>query len=210
LIEQRKWIAVELANQSDSELISMFLDGQAAAFDTLVRRYERQVFGFIFGMVQNEALANDLFQETFIRIINALPDYRERGKFASWLLGIARNLALDALRKRRVEGRIFRLENRTTDSGNAESTYPEIPDDIESQADMVEREEWLVRMREALAELPVEQREVVYLRYEADLTFQQIADLTGVSINTALGRMRYALNSLRKRMNVATEPSTNE
>jgi len=126
------------------------------------------------------------------------------------LLGIARNLALDALRKRRVESRIFKLENRTTGGENAGPIYPEIPDDAESQADMVEREEWLVRMREALAELPVEQREVVYLRYEADLTFQQIADLTGVSINTALGRMRYALNSLRKRMNVATEPSTNE
>jgi len=210
LIEQRKWIAVELADQSDSELISMFLDGQAAAFDTLVRRYERQVFGFIFGMVQNEALANDLFQETFVRVLNALPDYRERGKFASWLLGIARNLALDALRKRRVESRIFRLENRTTNGENVGAIQPEIPDEVESQADMVEREEWLARMREALAELPVEQREVVYLRYEADLTFQQIADLTGVSINTALGRMRYALNSLRKRMNIATEPSTND
>lgn len=191
------------ANTSDSELISMFLEGDSAAFDTLVRRYERAVFGFILGMVQDETQANDIFQDTFIRIMQALPQYTERGKFASWSLGIARNLSLDALRRRRLETGLFKRQRPGL--GEDEECAENVADPGAGPAELVEREDWLERMREALAKLPVEQREVVYLRYESDLTFQQIADLTGVSINTALGRMRYALNALRKGMGIHTE-----
>jgi RNA polymerase sigma-70 factor (ECF subfamily) len=196
------------ADLNDTELISLFLEGHADAFDVLVHRYEQALHGFLLQLVQDEELANDLFQDTFLRIMRALPTYNEQGKFPSWLMGIARNLALDAIRRRGFENNLFKRNRVTKDDEDPRDTIAEIPDGGESPADAAERAEWFSRMRAALKELSVEQREIVSLRYDAGLTFHEISDITGVSINTALGRMRYALNALRKRLDLTTEAVT--
>ena len=104
---------------SDGELIEQFVGGRAAAFDALVRRYETMLFGFLTRMVHDDGLANDLFQETFLRVMEALPTYREKGRFQSWLFSVARNLALDALRRRQFEQKLF----HRTDGDEDRSPY---------------------------------------------------------------------------------------
>jgi len=188
---------------SDGELIAQFVDGRAAAFDALVRRYETTLSGFLRRMVRDHALADDLFQETFLRVMRSLPTYREEGRFGSWLFGIARNLALDALRRRRFEQELFRRPLQNTASDGTDSALIEGVTDSRLAPDaLAERAEWGARLEAAIAELPEEQREVLALRYDAGLTFRQIAEITGSSINTALGRMRYATIALRKKLGV--------
>jgi len=187
---------------SDAELIDEFLGGQATAFDALVRRYETALLGFLARMTGDGPLAEDLFQETFLRIMQALPDYRERGRFRSWLFSVARNLALDALRRRRFEHGIFRHAPASPDG--AEDGDDPVADGIAAEEDapdaLAERAEWAGRLERAIAQLSEEQREVLALRAGAGLTFREIAEITGVSINTALGRMRYATIALRRKL----------
>jgi RNA polymerase sigma-70 factor, ECF subfamily len=184
----------------DGELIERFVGGDASSFDTLVRRHERALLGFLVRMVRDEALAEDLFQEAFLRIMEALPGYRERGRFRSWLFSVARNIALDALRRRTFERRLF-ADSPSKHPDGGEAPVAELfvapdsgPDD---RVEEIERSRVLDR---AIAGLPAEQREVLTLRLEGELTFREIAEITGVSINTALGRMRYATIALRRRL----------
>lgn len=184
---------------SDGELIEQFVGGRAAAFDALVRRYETVLFGFLTRMVRDEGLADDLFQETFLRVMQALATYTEKGRFRSWLFSVARNLALDALRRRQFERRLFPSTDRDGDESESDATEgtaaPELaPDSAAARAEMSER------LDRAIAGLPAEQREVLLLRYNADLTFREIAEITGDSINTVMGRMRYATTALRKKL----------
>ena len=184
---------------SDADLIAAFLDGEARAFDALVRRYEAPVYGFLVRMLRDRDLAEDVFQDAFLKAMHALPEYAERGRFRSWLFGIARNLALDVLRRRQRESGIFR-QPKAEDAEETNAVEDGIADEAFQPDRVAERAEFLGRFSEALGELPEAQREVVMLRYESGLTFREIAEITDCSINTALGRMRYATATLKKKL----------
>lgn len=166
------------------------------AFRTLVERHEARIFGYLLGMVRNREVANDLFQETFLRVISAMRrergSYERQGRWLAWVMRIARNSALDHLRRRK--------KWQDVDKDGEETFWEQMPDDMPIADDRLRHVEQARLLEVCIRNLPPEQREVVLLRHETDLTFREIADLTGVSINTALGRMRYALINLRKMM----------
>ena len=184
----------------DSELVSAYVnDGDQQAFARLLSRHQDRVFGYLVGMVRDRSVADDLFQETFFRAIRAMRSekgsYEAQGKWVAWIMRIARNAALDHLRRQK------RRRSRVAFEDDEALTMDKIALDGEPDAAEIlqenERNEFLYA---CIDRLPDEQREVVLLRHETDLTFREIAELTDCSINTALGRMRYALLNLRKMM----------
>ncbi len=180
----------------EGELIGRYLEGDQEAFEVLVRLHKERVFGFLLGMVQDRNLANDLFQDTWLSVISALRkkrgSYEHTGRFINWVIRIARNAALDHFRRR----------SRWTDNGADETYWDRLPDRNPLPDAVLTISEDLQLLEESIGRLPSAQREVVLMRQEG-LTFREIAQLTGVSINTALGRMRYGLINLRKMMNSA-------
>ncbi len=176
----------------DRELIHAYLGGEEKAFETLLNRHKSKIYTSIYLFVKDESLANDIFQETFIKIIDTIRKgkYNDEGKFLQWALRIGYNLCVD--NHRRTKRIPFVAPNEEFDifdviqdpSRNAESTI------IRSQTHQ--------KIRDIIDQLPEEQKEVLILRHYADLSFKEIADLTRVSINTALGRMRYAIINMRK------------
>lgn len=180
---------------SDSELLSRFLQGQESAFGVLVKRYEKRVLTSIYFIVKDRAIAEDILQETFIKAFNTLRKggYNEEGKFLPWVSRIANNLAIDWFRgKKRRPHVSFRDGSSVFNSLNfSEST-------VEDRRIAAEQQAFL---RDCIRQLPEEQRLVVIMRHYQDMPFKDIAEQTGVSINTALGRMRYGLINLRKLMN---------
>lgn len=183
---------------TDEALVAAYIDeDDQEAFRQLIERHQERVFGYLMGMVRDRNVANDLFQETFLRVIAAMRrnrgSYTRQGKWMYWVMRIARNAALDHLRKRKK----WRDVDADAQDG---SFWDRLPGDwpaADRQLDVRQRADVLEACIDRLAP---EQREVVLLRHETDLTFREIAELTGVSINTALGRMRYALINLRKMM----------
>lgn len=179
---------------TDEALVAAYIEKHdQQAFSSLVERHQDRVFGFLMGMVHNRDVANDLFQETFLRVIRAMHDergsYTQQGRWIAWVMQIARNAALDYLRSQK--------KWRDVD-GEETAFWDRLPDDRQSVDDRLDRSEKMRMIEECIRRLPDEQREIVLLRHETDLTFREIGELTGVSINTALGRMRYALINLRK------------
>jgi RNA polymerase sigma-70 factor (ECF subfamily) len=177
----------------DSVLITDFLSGNNASFEVLLNRYKNRVYGFVYSKVNDANLADDIFQDTFVKVVKTLRSgrYKEEGRFLSWVLRIAHNLIVDHYRKsnRMPKYESSREEydvvaNLSDDNLNAEFCL------IESQihTDLVS----------LINELPDTQQEVIRMRLYKDMSFKDIADNTGVSINTALGRMRYAVINLRK------------
>lgn len=190
---------------SDEALVAAYVErGDESAFRTLMERHQERVYGYLLGMVRDRATADDLFQDTFIRVIRALHDergsYTRQGKFLGWVLRIARNATLDHLRKRR---KWVDVENGEVDG----SWWDRLPGDEPGGDDLLHRREQADVLRKCIDRLSPEQREVVLLRHETDLTFREIAELTECSINTALGRMRYALMNLKKMMTTETQTS---
>lgn len=188
-----------MPNPPDEDLVAAYIDhGDERAFRTLVERHQERIFGYLVGMVRDREVAHDLFQETFLRAIAAMQrrrgSYEKQGRWLGWVMRIARNAALDHLRSRRKWQDVERDDEEGTSF--FERLASEEPG-IEEAVDLSER---LEELRAAIEKLPPEQREVVLLRHEAELTFREIAEITDVSINTALGRMRYALINLRKLM----------
>jgi RNA polymerase sigma-70 factor (ECF subfamily) len=179
---------------SDQELIRLYQQGNEASLETLIKRHQRNVFTAIYLLVKNRALAEDIFQETFIKIVNTLRSgkYNEEGKFAPWAARVARNLTIDYIRKMKRDVTI------TDSQGNDIFNYITISE--ESNEDKMIRSQSEHNIRQLVKRLPEEQRQVLIMRQWGNMSFQEIADATGVSINTALGRMRYALNNLRKMM----------
>jgi RNA polymerase sigma-70 factor (ECF subfamily) len=184
-----------LLNLSDNELVSLCQKNHSQAFETLVHRHKDRVYSSIFFLVKEQSLAEDIFQDTFLKALQRIREkrYNEEGKFLQWILRIAHNLCVDHFRfiKRRPavvlqDGRdVFEVfQFSTTD--NAEEKI------IRSQTHH--------RLHLYIAKLPPEQREILVLRHFADMSFKDIAAMTNCSINTALGRMRYALLNLRKMM----------
>lgn len=180
-------------NRSDYELVRQFVNGNNSCIEQLINRYRTKVYTYILLIVKNQHLAEDLFQDTFIKVIKSLLDgkYKENGKFLSWVIRIAHNLIIDYYRKNRQLNAIskddFQIDifnSRKFSGANIEDRLisDQITEDIKNLVD----------------ELPQDQKEVILLRHYCGLSFKEIAEHTNVSINTALGRMRYALINLRK------------
>ena len=178
----------------DSVLITLYRNGNEAAFNLLVDRYQSKVFTTIFLIVKDQDVAEDLLQDVFVKVLHTLNSdkYNEEGKFQPWVMRIAHNMAIDHFRKAKRYPTIL-LE----DGSNLLNSLSFAEDSSEEQRIKDETHAWV---RNLIDELPEAQREVVIMRHYLDMSFQEIAEQTGVSINTALGRMRYALNHIRKKM----------
>lgn len=182
-----------LTKLTDEQLVAAYADGDNLAFDTLLMRYRQRLFSYIFQMVRDRDLADDIFQETFIKAITTIRQgrYNDMGKFSAWLYRIARNLVVDTFRSEKAECAIstddvdYNLLNR---KDLAEDNIEDALADIQIEQDL----------HRLVSLLPDEQRTVVDMRFYRDLSFKEIAEQTGVSINTALGRMRYAILNLRR------------
>ena len=177
----------------DQELVKKFLNGDKSSIEVLIKRHKNKVYTYIILTVKNQHLAEDIFQDTFIKVIKSLHEgkYKDNGKFLSWVIRIAHNLIIDHYRKEKqintysnedYEADIF--NSRRLADGNVEEFL--IQDQITSD------------VRRLIEELPDDQKQVILLRHYGGLSFKEIAEQTDVSINTALGRMRYALINLRK------------
>ncbi len=180
---------------TDEELALCYIEGDNAAFDELLERYQSRLFNYISFVVRNEDIANDIFQDTFVKIITKLQEgkYVVTGKFAWWITRIAHNIIMDWYRQQKSNRTIDVSEENdlsclrvgaAIDGLNRENEYvnEQVADDV----------------RRMMNKLPAPQREVVYMRFYQNLSFKEIAQLTGVSINTSLGRMRYAILNMRK------------
>ena len=180
--------------QSDQDLIHLYIGGDEAGLVELIRRYQAKIYTSIYLLVKDEYLAEDIFQDTFIKVINTLRagKYNEEGKFLPWVTRIAHNLVIDH----------FRREKRTplVSGGDDFDIFDVLGHYDESTEDRMVREQTHKDLKTLIQLLPSEQKEVLIMRHFGDLSFKEIADITDVSINTALGRMRYALNNLRKMM----------
>lgn len=176
----------------DEELITQYLNGNEACLRMLINRHKSKIFTSIYLLVKDRCLAEDIFQDTFVKVINTLKKgtYQEEGKFIQWVMRIARNLVIDHFRK------LSKLPVVTDTEGNDILSYISIAD--ENREDEIIREQSHDRVRQLIQQLPEEQKEVLILRHYANLSFKEIAEITGVSINTALGRMRYALTNMRR------------
>lgn len=180
--------------KTDELLVEMFANGNNQAFDILLERHKDRVYNYILLIVRNREMAEDIFQETFMRAIMTIKQgrYMENGKFSSWICRIAHNQIIDIYRRERNEKTVSNEEYEEQDLFNDAKLCEE---NIE---DKMVREQVLQDVNNLMLHLPDEQREVVYMRYYQDLSFKEIADITGVSINTALGRMRYAVMNMRR------------
>lgn len=178
---------------TDHELVKQFIDGKQSSFEILVNRHKDKVYTYIFLMVKNDHLANDIFQETFIKVVKSLNlgKYQENGKFISWVIRIAHNLIIDHFRKEK-QMRTCSNDEYETDIFNS-SRFSDTTIEDEIIQDQIKTD-----VRKLIDYLPEEQREVILLRHFIGLSFKEIAEQTNVSINTALGRMRYALINLRR------------
>lgn len=178
----------------DSELIAQYRNGSEAAFDLLVDRYQSKVFTTIYLIVKDQYVAEDLLQDVFVKVVQTIHSdrYSEEGKFQPWLMRIAHNLAIDHFRKSKRYPTIL-----MEDGSNLFNSLLFAEASVE---DHRVKEETLEMVKKLIEELPEAQKEVLVMRHYLDMSFQEIADQTGVSINTALGRMRYALIHLRKKM----------
>ncbi|HUX96292.1 MAG TPA: sigma-70 family RNA polymerase sigma factor [Bacteroidales bacterium] len=180
---------------SDYELITRFIKGEEVCFEQLIHRHKNKVFAYISLYIRDQALAEDIFQDTFLKVIQSVKagKYSDNGKFLSWVMRIAHNLIIDNFRRVKQMNTISN-DNYESDLFNS-SKFSE--GNIEN--DLIKKQ-IQKDIRIMISSLPEDQKEVVILRHYADMSFKEIADLTGVSINTALGRMRYALINMRKMM----------
>lgn len=179
----------------DQYLVKLYRkDNDQVAFKSLLNRHQAKIYSYIYSMVGNAEIANDIFQDTFTKVITKMDDtYNEQGKWIAWVMRIAHNATIDHIRKQKR----FVDVNATNDPDN--DFYERLPDrDYVGAQESLEMGEDQRSLMKHIANLPAEQREVVMLRHYYEMSFKEIADLTNVSINTALGRMRYALINLRK------------
>ena len=183
----------KLCKLSDEQLVKNYANGDSDAFDTLLARYQQKIYSYILFLVHDDEVADDLFQETFMKAIVTIRQgrYVESGRFSAWLTRIAHNLMIDKYRQDRNSNVI------SNDASDADLFNDASLSDITVEMKMI-TEQSLTDVGRLLKELPDNQKEVLYMRFYQDLSFKEIADATGVSINTALGRMRYGLINLRK------------
>ncbi len=177
---------------SDSELIAMYINGNESVLETLLNRHRDKIFGFIYSKVRNQELTEDLFQDTLFKVVRTLKKgkYLEEGKFLSWVIRIAHNIIIDYFRKQNKMKNVYETEDF--------SMFDILHDPgLDAEKQMI-RQQMINKIRILIEQLPKDQKVVLKMRMYEELSFQEIADKTNVSINTALGRMRYALINLRK------------
>lgn len=186
---------MSLHNLDDYALVEQYIAGDQTCIEELIKRHKNRVYTYILLIVKNQQLAEDIFQDTFIKVIKSLNKgrYYDKGKFLSWVLRIAHNLIIDHYRKQKLLNTIPSDTGEMDLFNNRKFAEMNVEENIVQDTVMQE-----VRMLIDL--LPDDQKQVVYLRHYCELSFKEIADQTGVSINTALGRMRYALINMRKMM----------
>ena len=185
---------MQVAQVSDQALIELYINGDEKAFQTLLERHQQKIYTSIYLFVKDRDMAEDLFQEVFIKIIDTLRkgNYNHEGKFSQWATRIAYNMCVDQFRRGKKRTKVS-----TTEDFDIFDVL-ELPDD--NREDQLIKSETHTKIRELVDSLPQEQREVVVLRHYVDMSFKEIVSLTQVSINKALGRMRYALINIRKMM----------
>lgn len=181
---------------TDAVLVSNYIDGNEKALEILIQKHQQRVFSFIMSKVLDKEIANDIFQDTFIKVIRTLKRgaYNEEGKFLPWIMRISHNLIIDH----------FRKSNRMPTFQNTDEfdIFSVISDDVLNVEKQMIKEQICEDLRELIEELPEDQKEVLVMRMYKDMSFKEISECTNVSINTALGRMRYALINLRKLIDV--------
>ena len=184
---------MDLCKLSDYELVEMFIKGSQASIETLINRHKNRVYTYIYLIVKSQQLAEDIFQDTFIKVVQSLKrgKYTDNGKFLSWVIRIAHNLIIDHFRREKQFNITTREDYETNVFNSRKLAYGTIEDEMVHN-------QIITDVQFLIDELPADQREVVMLRHYGGLSFKEIAEHTNVSINTALGRMRYALINLRK------------
>lgn len=184
---------MEIQEMTDEELVQLYASNDDYAFDELMRRNQKKVFNYILNIVKDADVANDIFQDTFVKVILTIKQgkYTEKGKFNSWVLRIAHNLIIDTYRKAKNENTVSNEENGV-----------DLLNDVKLCDDGLElywaKENAINDIVELIADLPESQQNIVKLRFFKDMSFKEIAEQENISINTALGRMRYALINLKK------------
>ncbi len=188
---------MSIINLNDNELVTIYCEGNENALEVLLNRHKRKIYSSLLVIVKDKELANDLFQDTFIKVIITLKKghYNEEGKFLPWVLRIARNLIIDHFRKAKKMPPVPVYKN---EDGEEVSVFSTIASEDRADDLLDEKAKFKGNLRKAINELPNDQKEVVIMRMYYDLSFKEIADITNVSINTSLGRMRYALMNLKK------------
>ncbi|MBK21253.1 MAG: RNA polymerase subunit sigma-24 [Flavobacteriales bacterium] len=187
---------MKLVNLSDQDLVSIYIKGNEGALEELINRHRSRIFSYIFITIKNQSLAEDFFQDTFIKVIKTLKSgrYNEEGKFLPWVMRIAHNLMIDYFRKQKK----FRKVSPVSRDNEDFEIFSTIGYDELNMEQRMVKDQLRNDMKELLERLPEEQKQVVKLRHYYDMSFKEISDFTNVSINTALGRMRYAIINLRK------------
>ncbi len=180
----------------DRELVSLYINGNEKAFEQLLIRHKDKIYRFIYLKVKDKALSDDLFQETFVKIINTLKlgAYNEEGKFLPWAMRIAHNLVIDHFRR---AGKV-RMISESSSQRDDFNIFSVLSCETKNVLEQITYDELESQMVELIEYLPKSQRDILKMRIYQDLSFKDIAETEGISINTALGRMRYALMNLRK------------
>ena len=178
---------------TDEALVDLYASGNNAAFDVLLNRYKKSIHSYIFYIVRNHDLTEDIFQDTFLKVIMTIKQgrYTDNGKFKAWITRIAHNLIIDNFRQERNENTISNDEVEVDLLNDMQLCDSNIEDEMV-------QEQVYMDIRKLINHLPENQREVLQMRFYQDMSFKEIADITGVSINTALGRMRYAILNMRR------------
>ncbi len=181
-----------LSNFSDKELLELFLKGNNKSFECLLNRHKVRIFSFIISKVKNKDIAEDIFQDTFIKVINSIKKgkYNEEGKFLPWVMRITHNLIIDYFRR---ESKMRKI--RVTDDFNI---FDVLENGNKNQEEILIQNQVYSDLNSIIEELPEDQKQVLKMRYLHDMSFKKISELNNISINTALGRMRYAIINLRK------------
>ena len=176
----------------DSLLVHNYVEGDENSLTILINRHQSKIFGFIYSKILDRDISNDIFQDTFIKVIKTLKSksYNEEGKFLPWVMRIAHNLIIDHYRKNKKMPMFRETEEF--------SIFSIMSDDSLTIENKIIREQVEIDLRKLIDELPADQKEVLIMRMYQDMSFKEISEITGVSINTALGRMRYALMNMRK------------
>ncbi len=178
---------------TDEELVALYSEGDNSAFDVLLLRHKNRIYSYVFYIVKDRELAEDIFQETFVKVITTIKQgrYVESGKFSSWITRIAHNLIIDHYRQEKTENHIPNNDMNPDVFNRKELSEGTVEDSMISSQIRVD-------IRRLVAALPDNQKEVLVMRYYQNMSFKEIADATNVSINTALGRMRYAILNMRR------------
>lgn len=183
---------MQIQNLTDSALVAQFVNGNETALGELIGKYKNRIYSFIYSKVLDKDVTEDIFQDTFIKVINTLKkgNYREEGKFLPWTMRIAHNLVIDYFRKR--------SKSKVLNNSEDFDVFSILKDESLNAENEIVKEQAYENIRKLIEELPSDQKEVLIMRMYRDMSFKEIADATDVSINTALGRMRYALINMRK------------